>query len=125
MLFFRRCRFEKQARLKKYDQSPKEKPNENKKPITIPLPVSDQPKVNQTPVQIPVRHTSISSKFHLFSLDKFESIILDDNYSEDFDGSDKQKHSTRDDYSTDSSVKRSQTNERKSKAKDLAPKVFD
>jgi hypothetical protein len=57
--------------LKKYAQSPKEKDNENKKPITIPLPVSDQPKIQQKPVQIPVRHTSNQSDFiHLVYLNK-------------------------------------------------------
>jgi hypothetical protein len=60
--FFQRCRIEKQARLNKYDQLSKD----NKKIITISLPVSDEPKMQQTPVQIPVRRTSISSKFHLY-----------------------------------------------------------
>ena len=59
-----RCRFEKQARLKKYAESSNGKADESKKPITISIPVSNEPKTNQTPVTIPVRHTSISSQFH-------------------------------------------------------------
>lgn len=51
------------------------------------------------------------------------SIYLDDNYAEDFDGSDKQKPSGRDEYSTDSSIQPSKTRERKLKAKDSTPKV--
>lgn len=58
-----RCRYEKQARLKRYAQSPKEKYDDSKMPITIPIHVSDEPKGKQTPVIIPVGHTSISSKF--------------------------------------------------------------
>ncbi len=57
-----RCRFEKQARLKQYGDT-NETDDENKKPITISIPVSDEPKTKQTPVKIPVRHTSDSSKF--------------------------------------------------------------
>jgi hypothetical protein len=63
LFFFERCRFEKQARLKKLGKSPKDKNGENKKAIIIPLPVSDEPKTKQTPVEIPVRHASISSQF--------------------------------------------------------------
>ena len=44
----------------------------------------------------------------------FYSIDLDENYQDDFDGSDRRKPSTRDDYSTDTSVKRSNRDERKS-----------
>jgi hypothetical protein len=114
---FSRCRFEKQARLKKYADSPKDKDDENKKPIIIPLPVSDQPKIEQPPVEIPVRHTSISSKFRFFFyFQNINLIYLDDNYSEDFDGSDKQKHSGR---SSDSSTKHTHKKKRKSKPKVL------
>lgn len=57
-MFIQRCRFEKQARLKRYAESPKDKTKDNKKPITISVSASDEPKVPQTPVKIPVKHTS-------------------------------------------------------------------
>lgn len=87
-----RCRFEKQARLKRYAQSPKEK----SQAITIPLPVADEHKLDQRPVQIPVRRTSISSK---------------NTYDEDFDGSDKQN------YSTDSTLPHSKKQRKQTKRK--------
>jgi len=66
-----RCRFEKQARFKRYAEFPKDKDDENKKSIIIPLPVSDQPKIQQTPIQIPVRLTSIPSRFY-FHINSFD-----------------------------------------------------
>ncbi len=62
LLLNSRCRFQKQARLKQYGES-NETDDENKKPITISISVSDEPKTKQTPVKIPVRHTPESSKF--------------------------------------------------------------
>ncbi|CAF2938466.1 unnamed protein product [Rotaria sp. Silwood2] len=70
-----KCRFEKQTRLKHYADSPKdlnERDDGKKKPITISIPASSETKTRQTPVKIPVRHTSNSNE----------------NYAEDFDESD-------------------------------------
>ena len=64
ILLFNRCRFEKQARMKKFAQSAKDKDDTN--PIIIPVPISDEPKGKQEPVVIPVRFTSNTSKSHLF-----------------------------------------------------------
>jgi hypothetical protein len=61
-LIYLRCRFEKQIRLKQDANSSKDV-NEEKKPITISLPVSKQPRIKQAPVKIPVRHPSESGMF--------------------------------------------------------------
>ncbi|CAF0845811.1 unnamed protein product [Adineta steineri] len=71
-----KCRFEKQTRAKENLNSSKdfnETEDEDKKPITISIPVSQQLKRKQTSIQIPVRHTPDS----------------DENYSDDFDEPDK------------------------------------
>ncbi len=91
-----RCRFEKQARLKQYEDA-NETDDENKKPITISIPVSDEPKTKQTPVKISVRHTSDSSRIFLEKRNLNYLFYLDEKYSDDFDGSDheeKQKTKT-------------------------------
>ena len=91
--------------MKKYADSPKDQKKQTKKPITISLPVTDEPKRTETPVKIPVKRTSISSKV---------------TYDDDFDGSDKPKHSAKDGYSTDSTIQKvkSSTNKRDSSSSD-------
>ncbi|CAF3137119.1 unnamed protein product [Rotaria sp. Silwood2] len=66
-----RCLYEKQARLKKYAQSPKERDDENKLPITISLPVSDEPKMKETSV-----HRRISASARKESTKKTWQIIF-------------------------------------------------
>ncbi|CAF1063460.1 unnamed protein product [Adineta ricciae] len=96
-----KCRFEKEARLKKYAESPKGKQD---KPLTVSVSVSDGPKNQQTPVHIPVRHASMSN----------------DSYSQDFDRDDQSK---KDGYGTDSSVEAKKISKRSSKSTDSTPKV--
>ncbi|UJR29948.1 hypothetical protein I4U23_017495 [Adineta vaga] len=55
-----KCRYGKQALLKKYAESPKEKKEKTEKPLTVSVNVSDEPKNKAEPVQIPIRHTSVS-----------------------------------------------------------------
>jgi hypothetical protein len=65
-LIYLRCRFEKQIRLKQDANSSKDLnqiEDEGKKPITISIPVSKQPRKKQAPVKIPVRHPSESGMF--------------------------------------------------------------
>ena len=57
-----RCRFEKQARLKKLAQSPKDKADRDSTAINIPIAVPEGTGKTGSPVHIPVRHTSMSSK---------------------------------------------------------------
>lgn len=47
--------------MKEYGES-NENDDDNQTPITISIPVSDQPRNKQTPVKIPVRPTSHSSR---------------------------------------------------------------
>ncbi|CAF3621989.1 unnamed protein product [Rotaria sp. Silwood1] len=121
-----KCLYEKQARLKRYAQSPKEK--DDKLPITIPLPASDELKIKQTPVKIPVRRYRDvdNKKINKISDRKFSrrTSASNDNYSEDFDDSDTQKRSVRDGSSTDTSHRRIHINERKSKSNGSKPKAF-
>lgn len=90
--------------MRKYAESGRDK--EDKNPIVISVPTSDEPKGNQESILIPVRSTSTTSEYRM-SMIFFYSNDLDENYQDDFDGSDRPKRSNRDDYSTDSSVKRS------------------
>ncbi|CAF3277422.1 unnamed protein product [Rotaria socialis] len=79
-----KCRFEKQTRLKRYGDSPKDATDdEKKKPITISIPVSDETKTRQTPAIIPVRQVPNSNE----------------NYAEDFVGSDDTETSKHDNSS--------------------------
>ncbi|CAF2961367.1 unnamed protein product [Rotaria sp. Silwood2] len=121
-----RCLYEKQARLKKYAQSPKERDDENKLPITISLPVSDEPKMKETSVKIPIRYKGADNKkIRNLSERKLSrrASNSNENYSEDFDDSDRQKRSVRDGSSTDTSHRSSHIRERKSKSNDSTPKV--
>ncbi|CAF3790952.1 unnamed protein product [Rotaria sordida] len=122
-----KCLYEKQARLKKYAQSPKEKDDESKLPITIPLPISNEPKMTQTPVKIPVRHIGVDNKKINNEPEKQLSRRTsnsNENYVEDFDETDTQKRSVRDESSTDSSHRRLHISKRKSKSTDSTPKAF-
>ncbi|CAF0716915.1 unnamed protein product [Adineta steineri] len=102
-----KCQFEKQARLKKYAQSPKGR-DQNGEPVIVSMSVSDEPKTKQKPVLIPVRHTSISNE---------------DSYEDDFDGSENRKQLDKDDNSSDS-TRKSLPNDRKPSRTNIAtPKV--
>ncbi|CAF3632135.1 unnamed protein product [Rotaria sordida] len=90
-----KCRFEKQTRFKQSADSPKdlnETDDRKKKPITISIPVSDQTKTRHTPVKIPVKHTPISNE----------------DYAEDFDGSD-DAGTSKNDYSSESNEHKRKT----------------
>lgn len=56
-----RCRFSKQSQMKEYGES-NDGDEDNDKPITISISVADEPRNKQTPVKIPVRPRSDSSR---------------------------------------------------------------
>ena len=110
ILLLRRCRFEKEARLKKLAQSPKDKSEKTLQAIIIPMPISEEPKRRPSPIQISVQTTSTSSSQYRRKSPPPSSkrrASADDNYSEDFDGSDRDKAPAKTGYATDASSTRS------------------
>lgn len=73
-----KCRFEKEAMLKKMSESPKTKNEENSTSITIPLSTIEKPNQRRSIVQIPLhspdRHTSVSSSKNEDYQNDFEQI---------------------------------------------------
>ncbi|CAF3453440.1 unnamed protein product [Rotaria socialis] len=123
-----RCVYEKEARLKRYAQSPKEIDDENKMPIMIALPVSDETKTKETSVIIPILHEAKARETSTIIPVQHTSISnIDNNYSEDFDDLDDldiQKKTARDGDSTNSSHKQLHKREQTAKSSSSKPKVF-
>ena len=70
--------------------APEEQEDASVKPITISIPASEQPRLKETPVKIPVRHD-------------------EEDYSEDFSGGEEKKEKSSPDFSTRSSSSSSST----------------